>query len=135
MDDTKPYEFRGLLGPTGCLEAWGTNANKKNTCSGRDWFVGLAAEGGKAKKPYVLEKVWMFGLCIPGLQKITWPKKHFGILLKMLDNILRIRGKRWWRALGGAAAIFVFRCPTYHLQFEYVFTGLACGQPASLGSA
>ncbi len=35
--------------PSVFLEAWGTKA-KNHTSSGKSWFTGLAAEGGKANK-------------------------------------------------------------------------------------
>ncbi len=42
---------------------------------------GLAAESGKARKPLVSGKCVVCWPWYPSIQKIVWPKKHFGICL------------------------------------------------------
>ncbi len=37
--------------PSGLVESWGAKAKKPHISSGKEWLFGLAAFGGKAKKP------------------------------------------------------------------------------------
>ncbi len=60
---------RSILGARCFLEARGTMANKTHKTSKNDWVVGLAAFGGKAKKPLVSEKRVLVGIGTSGLQQ------------------------------------------------------------------
>ncbi len=44
-----------------CLKAWGTKT-KNHILFRKEWFVGLAAGGGKAKQTLVSENVWFFAV-------------------------------------------------------------------------
>ncbi len=84
---------RWLFGQVFLLEAWGTKANNTIRFLETSVFFGLAAFGGKAKKPLVSGKRVVYWPCYPtGLQKNTWPTNHFGIplmtqlYLRMLFN-------------------------------------------------
>ncbi len=58
--------------------------------SGVCWPCQKAA---RPKKHVFTENVWFVGLGARGLQKSTWPKKHFGIPLSLCWPSLRAKGK------------------------------------------
>jgi hypothetical protein len=60
--------------PSVLLDAWGTKA-KKHICSRNEWFVGLAAEGGNAKKPLISGKRVVSWPWYPRPSKNHWAKK------------------------------------------------------------
>ncbi len=70
------------MGPSGVLGP-GVPMPKKHKRSRKEWFVGLAAEGGKAKNPFASGEYVVFGLCTPSLQKNTWTKNDLGIPLEL----------------------------------------------------
>ena len=51
-------------------------------------FVALPPKAARPNNHDFQENVWLFGLGAPGLQKNTWPQKHFGI---PLDTIVGLR--------------------------------------------
>ena len=55
--------------------------------SGNEWFVGLAAEGGKANKRLVSGTSLVVGLGAPGLPKNIWPKKHVEISFERQESL------------------------------------------------
>ena len=82
---------RCVLYPDGSRSAllancfWGGLGYQGQNCPGTYWFVGIAA---RPKNQYVFDKLWFFGL-----QKTTWPIRHYGIPL-VLPCSVGFRGRR-----------------------------------------
>ncbi len=70
------------------LDAWGTRAQKPHIVQETSFCLASPPKAARPTNHSFLEHVCLFGLGTPGLQKIIWPKNHFGMPLNKGSDLV-----------------------------------------------